>query len=195
MSVLEICVLMNENSSFLQHFSRESIPRRTPGSSCIWHMPQSRVIQQPMFARWTAMSWFWQSSFSRPSAYRSSGWALVAENITVRCIPVHAIYSNLVPSKSLALPLFHSLTGCDTTSQFLGCGKKTAWAAWASIPEVTDTLVTLTQDPDLFTLESVHMRRIERFVVLMYSKGCGADGSHIGFYQYGSLKGRLSWRS
>ena len=93
-----------------------------------------------------------------------------------RDIPVHTIYSDLGPSKSLALPLFHSLTGCDTTSQFLGCGKKTAWAAWRSIPDLTNTLVALTNTPDLFSLESVHMQNIERFVVLMYSKGCGAAG-------------------
>ena len=53
---------------------------------------------------------------------------------------------------------------------------KTAWAAWRSIPDLTNTLVALTNTPDLFSLESVHMQNIERFVVLMYSKGCGAAG-------------------
>ena len=89
-----------------------------------------------------------------------------------RDIPVHTIYSDLGPSKSLALPLFHSLTGCDTTPQLLGCGKKTAWSAWTSLPDLTDTLMALTREPDIFLLESMHMQRIERFVVLMYSKGC-----------------------
>lgn len=37
-----------------------------------------------------------------------------------RDIPVHVIYTKLGPSKSFTLPLFHSLTGCNTTSQF-GC--------------------------------------------------------------------------
>ena len=91
-----------------------------------------------------------------------------------RDIPVHTIYSDLSPAKSSALPLFHSLTGCDTTSQFLGCGKKTAWAAWRNLPELTDTLVALTHNPDLFTLESVYMQTIERFVVLNFS--CTARG-------------------
>ena len=101
-------------------------------------------------------------------------WVGFGSGKKYRDIPVHTIGSSLGRSKSLALPLFHSLTGCDTNSQFLGCGKKTAWAAWTSIPELTDTLVELTRDPNLFTLESVHMQRIERFVVLMYSKGCGS---------------------
>ena len=49
---------------------------------------------------------------------------------------------------------FHSLTA---TLQFLGCGKKTNWAAWTNMPDLTDTLVALTRDLDLFTLEYVHM--------------------------------------
>ena len=64
--------------------------------------------------------------------------------------------------------------GCDMTSQFLGYGKKTAWAAWTSIPDLTDTLAALAHDPDLFSLRSVQVHRNERFTVLMYRKGCGA---------------------
>ena len=93
-----------------------------------------------------------------------------------RDIPVHSLHAGLGPSKSIALTLFHSLTGCDTTSQFLGCGKKTAWAVWISFPNLTDLLVALTLNPNMFGIESNHMQRIERFVVLMYSKGCGAAG-------------------
>ena len=91
-----------------------------------------------------------------------------------RDIAIHNIHAELGTSKSRALPLFHALTGCDTTSHFLGCGKKTAWAAWKGTPSLTETMVTLTEDPHSFTLESVHMQRIERFVVLMYSKTCGS---------------------
>ena len=78
-----------------------------------------------------------------------------------RDIPVHAICSSLGPYKSLALPLFHSLTGCDTPSQFLGCGKKTAWAAWTSRPHLTDTLVVLTQNPRLVTQQSEQVKILE----------------------------------
>lgn len=90
-----------------------------------------------------------------------------------RDIPVHSIQSQLGPSKSLALPLFHALTGCDTTSQFLGCGKKTAWTAWNNTPNLTETMIKLTEDPESFSLVSPEMTHIERFVVLMYSKTCG----------------------
>lgn len=91
---------------------------------------------------------------------------------TYRDIPIHKIFSDLGPSKSLALPLFHSLTGCDTTSQFLVCGKRTVWAVWNSTPGLTETLLAPMENPELFTLECVQMQQIERFVILMYNKGC-----------------------
>ena len=51
--------------------------------------------------------------------------------------------------------------------------KKTAWSAWQSIPDLTDTLVALTNHPQELSLQSQYMQTLERFVVLMYSKGCG----------------------
>lgn len=110
-------------------------------------------------------------------------WVGFGTGKNYRDIPIHTICSNLGTSNCLALPLFHSLTGCDTTSQFLGCGKKTAWAAWSGVPDLTNTLVALTQNPDLFTLGSVYMEQIERFVILMYSKGCGAAGVNDARYR------------
>ena len=100
-------------------------------------------------------------------------WVCFGTGKTIRDIPIHDICSLLGPSMSLALPLFHALTGCDTTSQFLGCGKKTAWASWQNTPGLTETLVALTNEPNHFSLESLHMQKLERFVVIMYSKGCG----------------------
>ena len=62
----------------------------------------------------------------------------------------------------------------DTTSHFLGCGKKTAWQAWTCYPDLTETLIDLTQDPTLLTLAYIHMQRLERFVVLMYNRNYSA---------------------
>ena len=55
----------------------------------------------------------------------------------------------------------------------LGCGKKTAWTSWQNTAGLTETLVALTDEPLLFSLESLHMQNLERFVVIVYSKGCG----------------------
>ena len=42
------------------------------------------------------------------------------------------------------------------------------------MPDLTDTFLALISDPDSLTLDSEHMKRIERFTVLMYSKSCSA---------------------
>jgi len=60
-----------------------------------------------------------------------------------------------------------------TLSHFLGRGNKTAWSPWQSIPDLTDTPVALTNHPQELSLQSEYMQTLERFVVLMYSKGCG----------------------
>ena len=43
--------------------------------------------------------------------------------------------------KAKALPMFHSLTGCDTVSSLVGNGKKMAWTTWNVLPELTDATV------------------------------------------------------
>ena len=43
-------------------------------------------------------------------------------------------YSTLT-AKSLALPMFHSLTGCDTASHILSCGKKSDRNTWQNTPD------------------------------------------------------------
>ena len=73
----------------------------------------------------------------------------------------------------MALPLFHAITECDTISHFLGCGKKTAGASWQNTPGLTETLLALTNAPSCFSLGSLQMQKLEQFVVITYSKGCG----------------------
>ena len=43
-------------------------------------------------------------------------------------LSAHKITNALGPEKSWALLMFHALTGCDTTFNFVG--KKTAWNTW-----------------------------------------------------------------
>ena len=88
-------------------------------------------------------------------------------------IPIHYICSDLGPSRSMALPLFHATSGCDTISHVPGCGKNTAWASWQNTPGLTETLLPLTNTPSCFRIGSLHMQKLERFVVITYSKGCG----------------------
>ena len=64
--------------------------------------------------------------------------------------------------------MFHALTGCDTVSAFVGHGKKTAWATWNSLPELTDALLTLARAPT--GIPGASMQAIERLVILIYDR-------------------------
>ena len=99
-------------------------------------------------------------------------WIGLGSGKTFREIPIHHISRELGPQRCQALLFFHSFKGCDVTSAMFGIGKKTAKNAWATFPEVTDTFIAITQDPTSLTLDSLHMQRVERLTVLMYSKHC-----------------------
>ena len=63
-------------------------------------------------------------------------WVAFGVGKSFSYIHVNTVYKNLGQEKSLALPVFHSFTGCDTTSAFYGRGKKSAWEAWNCFEEV-----------------------------------------------------------
>ncbi|MES9879344.1 MAG: hypothetical protein ABW185_00490 [Sedimenticola sp.] len=85
-------------------------------------------------------------------------------------IPIHEVSLQLGPAKCKALPFFHAFTGCDVTSSMLGIGKKTGWNAWMNFPNVTETMITLIENPKELTYDSLQMQCIEQLTVLMYSK-------------------------
>ena len=56
----------------------------------------------------------------------------------------------LGPKKSVAFPVFHALTGCDTTSSFGGRGKQSTWEAWNIYQLVTEAFLNLNNADGLF---------------------------------------------
>jgi len=74
-----------------------------------------------------------------------------------------------------ALSFFHAFTGCEVVSSMMGIGKKTAWNALVNFTKATTTFTAITQDPARLTLDSLHMSRLERLTVLMFSKNCAAQ--------------------
>ena len=84
---------------------------------------------------------------------------------------VNAIFDRLGASKSKALPMFHVLCGCDTTSSFRGKGKRSFWQAWLAFEEVTETLAYLSSHPfESLNSDCEHFRKIERLVITVYDK-------------------------
>ena len=87
-------------------------------------------------------------------------------------IPIHRVANKLGNDECMALPFFHAFTGCDVTSSMAGIGKKTGWNVWQNFPEVTNTMIALTENPSELNEDSIHMQLLERLTVLMYSKTC-----------------------
>ena len=87
-----------------------------------------------------------------------------------KILPAHR-YAATVRSRSL--PVFHELTGCDTTSFFARHGKKTAWNTRESYPKVTSAFVELASGPPFVADETA--TTIERFIVLMYDRTSALD--------------------
>jgi len=73
--------------------------------------------------------------------------------------------------RSRALPMFHSFTGCGTTSCFFGNGKKSTWDAWKSFPDVTEAFKFL-QDHPYYQMDKDDsiFKLLERFIVVPYYK-------------------------
>ena len=89
----------------------------------------------------------------------------------VQYISVNSTCAFLGAETYRTLPMFHSFTGCDTTSCFFGKGKKSAWKAWKSFPEVTEAFTFLENHPyyQLDTDDSI-FKLLERFTVVLYDK-------------------------
>ena len=95
-------------------------------------------------------------------------WVAYGTGKNYRYIAAHEIASSLGPEKTCVLPMFHAITGCDTVSAFVGHGKKSAWATWNSLPELTDALLSLAKAPTSLQEDTMHVT--ERFVILLYDR-------------------------
>ncbi len=73
------------------------------------------------------------------------------------------------------MPLFHAFTGCDTVSAFAGKGKESAWDTWNVLPEMTDALAHLSNNPPQDRIPDQCMCLVERFVVVMYDRASEAE--------------------
>lgn len=94
-------------------------------------------------------------------------WLAFGTSSSFRYIPIHEVVHEMDPRTCMALPVFHSFTGCDTVSAFAGRGKKSAWNTWQVFPEVTNAFESLLLMEE--TSETV-MAALERFVVLLYDR-------------------------
>jgi len=98
-------------------------------------------------------------------------WVAFGVGTHYKEIHINSIAEELGREKSMAMPMFHSFTGCDTTSQFFNKGKKSAWEAWKSYPDVTEAFKAIATEPFMdLTLESDVFKLLERYVCVLYDR-------------------------
>ena len=98
-------------------------------------------------------------------------WVAFVTRKNYKYLNINAICHALGEQKSLALPIFHSFTGCDKTSAFFGKGKKVAWEAWNSYPEATRALTYMALNPyTILDNDSQYFHLLECFTVVITTK-------------------------
>ena len=89
--------------------------------------------------------------------------------------PLNTVCEKLGVSRSRCIPLFHVLTGSDT-SAFVNKGKVTAWHAWDLCPQLTQTFLYLCEHPFVkVDTDSPYFRTVERFTVKLYDRTCASE--------------------
>ena len=79
---------------------------------------------------------------------------------------INKIYESIGAAFCRALPFFHSFTGSDTTSQFVGKAKKSASNAWMAYPDATNAFMI--QPFETINVDFERFEIIERFVCILY---------------------------
>ncbi|XP_066016091.1 uncharacterized protein, partial [Pocillopora verrucosa] len=90
-------------------------------------------------------------------------WMFAGTSRQRRYIPVHRIPLSEENRKSLLA--IHAITGCDTTSQFYGVGKASAWKVFEDAPDLLEHLGEESQ------ISADVLAKAEAFVCKLYNPG------------------------
>ena len=109
-------------------------------------------------------------------AWPSKIWIAFGSGKHQRNLNLGVIYDALGPKQCVSMPLFHALTGCDTTAAFRTKGKKMCMETWKRNQWFSDVLIELATHPfKQITPESHEFKEIETFVSKLYS----AEGTTV----------------
>jgi len=96
-------------------------------------------------------------------------WVEFGKGKTLRYYHINSLFDQVGEEVARSMPFFHAFTGCDTTSQFGGKGKKSAWKAWKALPQATTAFTAPSQHPfSTFDAHSDEFKLLERFVCVLY---------------------------
>lgn len=76
-------------------------------------------------------------------------WIAYGRGKSFRFIAAHAINEVVGQVKSKILTVFHSFTGCGTSSAFNGRGKKSNWDTWKVYEDTTNAFLAVASAPQL----------------------------------------------
>ena len=93
-------------------------------------------------------------------------WFQTGMKDKARFIPIHTLQSSLGPLLSKALPAYHTLKGCDTTSAFSGIGKRKSWKVLFNDSEAQQQLASLGEEP---LAQESQLQSCEEFVCSLYT--------------------------
>ena len=102
-------------------------------------------------------------------------WVEMGKGKHIKFLPVHEISSTLGPLKSIAVPFFHSISGCDDTSGVSGKGKKSFFEAWLLVPEITTVFAKAEHIRDVNELTKTDFKILEKLFVALYCPSCNTD--------------------
>ena len=94
-------------------------------------------------------------------------WIAFGSGKNFRFLPNHKLVTALGPQRCVALPFYHTLTGCDMVSFFGGKSKRTSWNTWKFHDLVTPAFCALAATPSPQCIEQ-WLPLLERFIVLLY---------------------------
>ena len=95
-------------------------------------------------------------------------WFRTGVKDRLRFIPIHRLNSSLGTPLCKALPAFHALTGCDSTSALQGIGKTTAWKILLKDNQFQQQLSQFSASPAVSKESSVSS---EAFICSLYNRG------------------------
>ena len=106
------------------------------------------------YLRTVDTDWVANATYINPKLELTELWIGFGTGKTYRDIPIHEVCRLLGNVRCNALPLFHSLSGCDVSSGLYGIGKKKAWQAWEVMgDELTQTLINIQENPTAFSID------------------------------------------
>ena len=110
-------------------------------------------------------------------------WFKTGVKDKVRYVPVHRISEKLGRSVCAAIPAFHALTGCDSTSGLFQIGKKKGWKVFVKYPSLHDIVGNLGSQipPPALTVEAC-----ERFICSLYTtnKKAGVTADDVRYWMF-----------